>query len=152
MRIITLIVALATSGCAYTESQLRLTEQVQKGAQLLRQSQQERMQLVGQFHKLQRQRLDDAFDADVRQRPSLSPDWVIESRAAYAAALDALYRQQQSTQSADAATTRNLDAMDQALQRLLLLQSVQMKLFGMEGSGFGVQGPGQKTGTSIASP
>jgi hypothetical protein len=128
MRVIVSLLVLATSGCAYTEAQMRLAEQVQEGVKLVQQSQQQRKQLVEEYHRLQRQCLDDAFDADVRQRADLSAQWIIEARTAYAAALDALYRQRQASEAADAATARNLDALDQTAQRLLFLQSLQLKL------------------------
>jgi hypothetical protein len=132
MRLLVSLMLIALTGCTYLDAQSRLTEQVQKGVQLVRQSQQERLQIATQCYKLQRQRLDDAFDADVHQRANLSADWVIEARTAYAAALDALYRQQQASQSADAATSRNLDVIDQALQRLAAIQSVQLRLLKLD--------------------
>lgn len=82
----------------------------------------------GQFHQLQRERLDEAFDADVRDRAELSADWVIEHRKAYSAAMDVLNRQRSASDQADAVTRRNLDAMNEAMKRLLDLQSIQLKL------------------------
>lgn len=121
--------AVLLTGCTpYIQTQMSLAEQARRGVELVRQAQDQRQQLIERFCDLQRQRLDEAFDADVQERPDLPPAWIIEHRKAYAAALDALHAQRQSSRDADAATRDNLAAIDRALERLLALQSAQLKL------------------------
>jgi len=130
MKRMLILMAMLSTGCsAYSEAQMRLVEQAQRGVELCRQSQQERAALVEQLHQIQRQRLDEAFDADVRDSAPLSPDWVIEHRKAYSAGVDALERQRQASAEAQAVAERNLDAIDQALRRLLWMQSIQLNVF-----------------------
>src|SRR5437773_3154323 len=89
------------SGCAeYTAIQMNLVEQARKGVAITQKSLVEKSQVIEQYEKQQRRRLDDAFDADVRENASLSGDWVIEHRRAYSAALDALVQQQQASREA----------------------------------------------------
>jgi hypothetical protein len=127
-----------SGGCgAYTEAQMRLVEQARKGVALCGEAQRERGQVVAQFHQMQRQRLDEACDADVRERGDLSAEWVIEHRRAYAAALEVLGRQRQASEEAERTMQRNLDAVDEALRRVLLLQSIQLKIVSGEGMGSG---------------
>ena len=125
------------AGCApYVQVQSQLVEQSSRGVAALRQSLEQKSQVVARHHALQRDRLDDAFDADVRQRdPSkLTPDWVIEHRRAYAAAVDALAVARFASVQADEADRRNAQATLEALQRLRWLQSFQLRLvsFGRE--------------------
>ena len=78
--------------------------------------------------RLKRQRLDDAFDADVRERGErgeLTAEWVIAHRAAYAAGLEAYAKQDQALRASDAIGRRNLQAVEAALERLQFLQSIQ---------------------------
>jgi len=52
---------------------------------------------IEQLSQLKRQRLDQAFDEDVRlcaTQETLDPDWVIEARKAYASAIDAYAKTQ----------------------------------------------------------
>ncbi|MCY2954524.1 MAG: hypothetical protein NTU53_21550 [Planctomycetota bacterium] len=129
-----MLLALLASGCsAYTEAQMRLVHQAHRGVELCRAAQRERSLIVEQFHQLQRQRMDEAFDVDVRENSTLLADWVIEHRKAYAAALDALSRQGTASAEAQAAAERNLEAVEQALNRVLWLQSVQLKLTEWDG-------------------
>ncbi|HEX2973367.1 MAG TPA: hypothetical protein VHP11_13615, partial [Tepidisphaeraceae bacterium] len=129
---------LLTGGCTYTETQMRLVDQVKRGVDLCRQAQAERSQLITQYQQMQRERLEAAFDADVRQQPSLSADWVIEHRRAYTIALDGLARQQMASTAAETTTARNLNAMDEALERIRFLQSLQLKL--LKGDAFDESG------------
>jgi hypothetical protein len=116
-------------GCsAYTQTQMRLVEEARRGLLLTRCAQEERAVLVERLHELERRRLDEAFDADVRSQRALEADWVIEARRAYAAAMDALANQRQASREAQAAAQRNLDDIDAALERVLVLQGVQLKL------------------------
>jgi uncharacterized protein YijF (DUF1287 family) len=130
------------SGCTYTEAQMRLVEQVQRGVKLCQQAQSERSQIIAQYQQAQRERLDTAFDADVQQKAELSADWVIEHRRVYTLALDSLARQQAASLEAETVATRNLNAMEEALQRLLFLQSLQLKLLKWDEA----QGTGQSPG------
>lgn len=117
---------LSPGGCAYIEAQSQLTQQVRKGIALVATAQAEHGALIDKLDKLQRQKMDDAFDADVRQQQTLSPDWVIEHRRAYAAALDVLARWRSAASAANQSAAANLKSIDAALQRLQWLQSVEM--------------------------
>ncbi|MGE5608347.1 MAG: hypothetical protein ACM359_03770 [Bacillota bacterium] len=128
MRWAVMLCAMLAGGCTYTETQMRLVEQVQRGVELCKQAQSERSQIIAQYQQAQRERLDSAFDADVRQQAELSADWVVEHRRAYTLALDGLARQRAASVEAEGVATRNLKAMEEALQRLLFLQSLQLKL------------------------
>jgi hypothetical protein len=84
--------------------------------------------LHDELARLKRKRLDDAFDADVRDRDGqgeLTAEWVIAHRAAYAAGLEAYAKQDQSLRASDNIARRNLQAVDAALERLQFLQSIQ---------------------------
>jgi hypothetical protein len=119
---------LLACGCsAYTGPQVRLIEQARQGLEEARLAHGQRQALVERYHQLQQSQLHDAFDLDVRQAKRLSPEWVIEHRRAYAAALDLLYRQQSASAIAGETAARNLDAVDAALQRLLHLQEIQLR-------------------------
>ncbi len=124
------IALLIASGCApYTEAQMRLAEQSRRGIELCRAAHAEREQFIEQYFKVQRSRLDDAFDADVRETEMLDPDWVIEHRRAYAAAIDVFAAQRLASLEAGRTLSRNLDAIDAALSRILVLQQAQLRLF-----------------------
>jgi hypothetical protein len=125
------------SGCApYADVQSQLIDQTSRGVAALQQSLEHMSQIVAQHHALRRRQLDDAFDADVRQRePSkLGADWIIEHRRAYAAALDALSAARVASIEADETDRRNVHAARDALERLRWLQSLQHRLvsFGRE--------------------
>ena len=123
-----LLLALLTSGCAdYTAVQMQLTEQAQRGIALTSESIDNRAQLIEQLHTLQRKRIDEAFDADVRETHELSPEWIIEHRRAYAAGIDALAAQREASRRAAEVDQRNLAAASQALQQLYWLQSLQLR-------------------------
>ena len=127
MRWTLLLVLNATfaTGCnRFTDAQARLIEQAQRGLELEKQSAAQRAEFVRSYHQMQRDRLDAAFDADVRQTNLLSRDWVIEHRKAYAAAVDAMHRQQNASEQADATAARNLAAIGAALDRLRALVSI----------------------------
>jgi len=125
-----LLLCLLISGCtSYTEAQIRLLEQARRGIALCKTAGDERAQIVEQFYQIQRIRLDEAFDADVRQAPALEADWVIEHRKAYAAARDALAAQRQASAQATVAARQNLEAVDAALQRALELEAIEASLF-----------------------
>ena len=128
MKTVVLMLLLSTCGCAqWTQVQLDLVTQARRGVANVQKRDDERAATVMQLNALRRQRLDEAFDQDVRERESLDADWVIEHRKAYAAALDAYAKQQAAADAALAAEKRELVAIDAALQRLAWLQSIQMK-------------------------
>jgi hypothetical protein len=116
-------------GCSqFSQVQLDLLQQSRKGIELTRTSLDEKSKLIDAYHALQRKRIDDAFEQDVRDRANLDADWVIEHRRAYAAALDAIASAHAASVDADRATKENLAAVDQALQRMIWLQSAQLNL------------------------
>lgn len=105
-----------------------LVRQARNGVALVIEQQKEQSQAQEELSRLQRLRLDEAFDADVEDRGvELTSDWVIEARKAYAAGLDAYARQRDARQRSDEALRRNLDAADAALQRLQWLQTRQLE-------------------------
>lgn len=117
------------AGCApYVQVQMDLVEQARKGVELAGEAQASHRQVASQLRALQRDRVDEAFDADVRQRSRLDADWVIEHRRAYAAALDALAKQEQASADADRVARENLQATDAALKQLHWLQSLQLRV------------------------
>jgi hypothetical protein len=116
-------------GCtAYTKTEIDLTSQAAKGLTLVRQSQVDHAALATRLNDLQRKRLDDAFDEDVRQSSDLSPDWVIDHRKAYAVGLDALNAQKAASVSAAVTMSSNLDTIETVLQQLLRLQQARLNL------------------------
>jgi hypothetical protein len=116
--------------------QSQLVEQIDRGVAALQQSIEAKSLVVAQHHALRRRQLDEAFDADVRQRdPSnLGAEWVVEHRRAYAAALDALSAARFASVQADEIDRRNVRATRDALERLRWLRSLQLRLvsFGRE--------------------
>jgi hypothetical protein len=120
------------SGCApYTRAQIDLVDQAKRGIALIAQNDQDRDRAIEELAKLRHQKLDDAFDEDVRTRAareSLDPDWVIESRKAYAAGLDAFAKAQAASDRAGEVRKQNLAAIDTALDRLRWMQSIELNL------------------------
>ena len=123
-----LIAVALLGGCSkYTQVEMNLAEQARRGVAIARQSSATKDEVVQRYHGLQRKRLDDAFDADVRERSELSADWVIEARRAYAGGLEALAAEAQAAERSADAERSTLDATDVALQRLQWLQSIRSK-------------------------
>ncbi|MGB7159661.1 MAG: hypothetical protein WBD40_16460 [Tepidisphaeraceae bacterium] len=116
---------LALVGCAPLDAQSNLLTQARRGIDLAQSNRANCASVHEQYAKLKRQRLDDAFDADVREQDQLTADWVIDHRAAYAVALEAFAHQQRELDESDAVARRNLHAVDVALERLQFLQSIQ---------------------------
>lgn len=126
--------ALLVNGCSgFGEAQMHLVEQARRGLDITRTVQTDHAQIISQLYQLQQQRLADGFDADVRQQTALSADWIVEHRKAYTVALTALERQRAISAEADTAALRNLAAVDTALQRLLVLQSLQLRVTSLDG-------------------
>lgn len=121
-----------SSGCApFTQAQIDLVTQARRGVAIVAQHDAARDRSIAELASLRRQRLDDAFDQDVRERAMndlLDPEWVIEARRAYAVALDAYAKGQAADVRVAAERRRTLAAIDAALQRLQWLQSIQLKL------------------------
>jgi hypothetical protein len=109
--------------------QSQLVEQSSRGVAALEQSLGQKSQIVARYHAAQRERLDDAFDEDVRRRSAsqLTSDWVIEHRRAYAVAVDALGAARFASLRADETDRRNAQATRDALERLRWLQSIQLR-------------------------
>jgi hypothetical protein len=116
-------------GCTtYTRSEIDLAEQARKGLTLVRLAQADHVALAGRMNEAQRKRLDDAFDADVRETADLSPEWVVDHRKAYATGIDALAVQHNASSLAAQTAARNVEAIDAALAQLQRLQKARLKL------------------------
>jgi len=117
------------SGCnPYLQVQMDLTEQSRKGVAMISQSLDDKQAIIGRFHASQRTRLDDAFDADVREQETLTSDWVVDHRRAYVVAVDALNDQSHRLARSHENDQSTLAAMELALRQLEWLQSIPMKL------------------------
>ena len=120
------------SGCAtYTRAEIDLVTQARRGVELVAQQDDQRDRAVAQLAQLRREKLDQAFDADVRERATqetLDPDWVIESRRAYAVAIDAYAKAQAANERSALVRRQNLASVNAALDRLQWMQSVRLKL------------------------
>ena len=79
-----------------------------------------------------RQRLDEAFDQDVRERAlrdePIDAEWVIEARRAYGAALAVYAHAQAMDEHSALERRRTLAAIEAALERVRWLQSIQLRL------------------------
>lgn len=128
MRWMILLLLLALTGCAsYQQVQLDLLQQARNGLASCEQSRLEHRAVADELNSLRRKQLDEAFDEDVRDHNPLSADWVIEHRRAYAAGLRAMEAAHAATVTADETQSRNIKAIDAALQRAQWLISVQMQ-------------------------
>jgi hypothetical protein len=119
----------SVGGCApLMDAQSNLIAQARRGIDVAQANQANVAVVYDELARVKRQRLDDAFDADVRERDEqgdLTAAWVIAHRSAYAAGLEAYAKQDQSLRASDAIGRRNLQAVDAALERLQFLQSIQ---------------------------
>jgi ribosome-associated translation inhibitor RaiA len=128
----TTLLMLLMSGCApYFEAQSALLIQTRKGIDKLERSLDEKSQFVRAYHETRREQLDEAFDQDVRQRPQLTADWVIEHRRAYSSALDAITTARSASIQANESDVRTLAAIRAAIDRIEWLQSLQLRITGM---------------------
>ena len=127
-RTILLALSLAPSpGCStYSQTQVDLIDQTRRGVAMARGNQAVFGKLAEQLSLLQRKQLDDAFDADVQDQKTPPAAWMIDHRRAYAAAIDALDQQRFSLQQSSIVAGENLDAIDQALQRLRWLNEIPL--------------------------
>ena len=129
MRVLCLMLLLSLGGCApYTRVQIGLVEQARRGVEMWKQREVDRDAAARDQFSQRRAELGRAFDEDVRQRPAgeLSGDWVIEARKAYAAGLDVVNKAENAAMSANETARRNAEATDQALQKLLWLESIEL--------------------------
>jgi hypothetical protein len=119
---------LGMSGCAqWNDAQLGLLTQARKGVANVTKRDEQRAAAITELASLRRQRLDEAFDQDVRERPTLDADWVIAHRKAYAVGLDAYAQAQAAEEANELAEKRDLAAIDAALVRLQWLNSIEAK-------------------------
>jgi hypothetical protein len=108
-----------------------LVAQTRRGIEIIAKNDKQRDAAVSELARLRREKLDDAFDADVRERAtqeSLDPDWVIEARRAYAVAIEAYAKAQATSERAAQVRQQNLTAINAALERLQWMQSLRLKL------------------------
>jgi hypothetical protein len=128
---IAIVAMLMSAGCApYTRVQIGLVEQARRGVAMWQQREAERDAAAKAEFDRRRAEMGRAFDEDVRDRApgEISPDWVIEARKAYAAGLDVIARAESAVISANETARRNADATDQALQKLLWLESIELDM------------------------
>jgi hypothetical protein len=114
-------------GCApLLDAQSALVAQARRGIDVAQSNRAGASGAIDQLARLRRKQLDDAFDGDVRDHEGdLSPEWVIDARIAYVAALDAYTKEEAALRESDDIARRNLDAVDAALSRVQMLQSIQ---------------------------
>lgn len=121
-----MIALMITSGCTPQEqAQRALIAEMRQGITDLRSWQSQRQDLVDGFYRQRRQTLDDAFDADVRAAGNIEPEWVIEARVAYAAAMEANWKAQAASAMSEARASENLAAIDEGLQHLAWISELR---------------------------
>jgi hypothetical protein len=128
-----LLVALSgLAGCTtFTRAEIDLVTQARRGVELVAVHDDQRDRAVAELARLRREKLDEAFDADVHERAAqetLDPDWVIEARRAYAVGIDAYAKAQAANERAAMVRKQNLASINAALDRLNWMQSVRLKL------------------------
>jgi hypothetical protein len=132
MKSLLVVALLALSGCAtFTRAEMELVTQARRGIELVAQHDEQRDAAVAELARVRREKLDNAFDEDLRDRATqdaLDPEWVIEARQAYAVAIDAYAKAQAAGERAAAVRKQNLAAVNAALERLQWMQSVRLKL------------------------
>ena len=132
MKRLLLVALLASSGCAtFTRAEIDLVTQARRGVDLVARHDEQRDRAVAELARLRREKLDEAFDADVRDRATqeaIDPEWVIEARRAYAVAIDAYAKAQAANERSALVRKQNLAAINGALDRLQWMQSVRLKL------------------------
>lgn len=115
-------VLIALVGCTSQElAQQGLIRQMDGGLEEIRAAADQRQRLLEELYAGRRQRLDEAFDADVHQRQELEGAWVIEHRRAYRAALEGLWQQEQASREAHLGTRQNLEAVREGLRQLEMI-------------------------------
>ena len=120
------VVLFVGAGCSsYTATQMRLVEQARKGVAIWQTRETAKDDEVRSAYAAKRKALDQAFDADIQQQQTLTPEWVVEARKAYAVGLNALAQNQAIALANNDAARRDAAATDEALARLLALLSIQ---------------------------
>lgn len=133
MKRLLISVFITCAGCTqYAQVQVNLTEQIRRGAQVSAEALQAQASIVERYHQSRRQELDRAFDEDVREREPLTADWVIEHRRAYAAAVEAMTRQQAEHAAWMETQRANFNSIDEACRQLMALQSLPLGLLKQE--------------------
>jgi len=126
--LIVLTLMLMAGGCStLIDAQVDLVDQASQGTQLLRETIADQAQQVDDNASFRRAELDRAFDTDVREQASLSPDWVIEHRQMYQAGLDVLEQSHASAREQARVAMSNLDATQASLDKLRRLLSIQQR-------------------------
>jgi hypothetical protein len=121
------LLIVSSTGCSsYTASEMALTTQARKGVAIWTARETARDDEIKQNYSANRKALDEAFDADAHFQTNPTPDWIIESRKAYAAGLDALNQSQSTALAANDAAHRDAAATDAALTQLQYLMSIQL--------------------------
>ena len=125
---LSILVLASVTGCApWMDAQSNLVVQARRGIEVAQENRATCAAAHEQLARLKRQRLDEAFDADVRSRDPLTADWVIAHRAAYAAALEAYAQERHALAESDDVAQQNLRAVDAALERLQWLHAIQSR-------------------------
>jgi hypothetical protein len=120
------VVLFVGAGCSsYTATQMRLVEQARKGVAIWQTRETAKDDEVRSAYAAKRKALDQAFDADIQQQQTLTAQWVVEARKAYAVGLNALAQNQAIELANNDAARRDAAATDEALARLLALLSIQ---------------------------
>ena len=119
------------AGCAnYTQSKIDLVAQAQRGVTQVRQAIEAHSAQATADADALRNRLDAAFDADVASHDpaTITGEWIIAHRKAYAAAIDAFDQKRAGSLAADAAALGTLNAIDLALSQLQLMHASELRL------------------------
>ncbi len=123
-----IVLTLLAGGCAsYSQAKIELTTQVRRGIESTRQATIAKQHVIDRLSDAQLDRLDVAFDADVRDRRTLTADWVIAHRKAYTIARDAMSEQKQSLRAGQLTIEANLDAIGAALDQLQQMHQIEAK-------------------------
>ena len=133
MRYVIVLLVVTLAGCAVNDARLKLAGGVWAGLDLCDQAIRDRDDLLASAQDSQRRRLDQAFDADVRQQTLLSADWVIEHRRIYSSALDALADQRDELARRSAADEANIAATRAAVERIKQFAAMQRSWWGWIG-------------------
>ena len=127
------VVSVGAAGCApEAQVQMQLIDQARRGIAMTGEALKSDRGQIEQYEALRRTRLDESFDADVRDRAArgdaLTADWIIEARKGYATGVDALAAARERGRLNADAEQRTLQAVDDALLRLRWLQALQLRL------------------------
>ncbi len=127
LRIFMLLALSLLPGCrGWIQTRLDLVDQARRGIALGAGDLTDQARVADELTVLRRRLLDQAFDQDARAQATLTPEWVIEARQAYAVGLTALEDQRRSHSSARLVAADNLTAADQALERLRWLDELEL--------------------------